>query len=910
MSTVVAARTASDVPLGPAQPRARSWWTGWRLALRMARRDVRRDRGRSWFVWLMIAVPVAILAAAQVLTASFDLSPIERARLITGGNQAAIAWAWEPFDPELNSFGVVGPSVDHPSAEARTPPGWGESLASKAAAVARLLNRPVATLTWSTPNYGAAEQGLLMLGLDPHDPALTGVIRLTDGRLPDAPNEVLVTSRGAAEGIPAAGPATITFGRIKTDVTVVGRADVQLLGSYDLIGYPQQIHDELSFLVPGDRPVTWDDAVMLARYGFETTSLDIVAHPPRPLPPSGVGIGPGDVALVIGLLQVALMVGPAFAIGAARQRRSLALAALNGADPRQLRRVALGQALLLGSTATLAGTLVGTGAGIAAWPAVASSSGEAQGPLDVPVPALALLLALGVLTAMGSALVTARGLARLSLVGALRGTVRSAPGGRRGTVAGILLLGLGLVAAWWPITRLGERAPEVVFFWFGGCVAALTGFLLTTPALLGILARLGRHAPVALRIALRDLARHRGRATAVVASVAGGVLLLTVVWTLVVSVEADEARQYIPETLAGQAGVTTGTGAESGLTGLDATIRSVDPRLRITRVAGPTIPKPGTKDNETLDLVGLRKGCTAAELQARGPVRPDCRSLIAYPTTGVLVADAADLVRLFRLNATQSDALTRGRLLVNTEPIEVAGGPTVNELQKGELQVAYLDDDTSAKIRTARIPALAITSDVIARGAPPTRYSVLASTKTAAALGWETSNWRLVVDHPDGPIAPATEQRLQEALTTVGVTVKVEHGFVPSPQPVLWLISGTLALLAVIGAAMATILAAAEMRPFLATFAAVGAPPSMTRRLATTQSVVLALLASGLGSLLGMVLGAPVGMVTTGWNGEQPIVVLPWLVAGLFVIGVPLVAGAVAALSTPREVSFTASTAD
>ncbi|MFT3969932.1 MAG: hypothetical protein QM695_06535 [Micropruina sp.] len=97
MSTAVAARTASGVPLGPAQPRARSWWTGWRLALRMARRDIHRDRGRSWFVWLMIAVPVAILAATQVLIASIDLSPIERARLATGGNQAVVGWIWHPF---------------------------------------------------------------------------------------------------------------------------------------------------------------------------------------------------------------------------------------------------------------------------------------------------------------------------------------------------------------------------------------------------------------------------------------------------------------------------------------------------------------------------------------------------------------------------------------------------------------------------------------------------------------------------------------------------------------------------------------------------------------------------------------------------------------------------------------------
>src|ERR671920_672785 len=45
-----------------------------------------------------------------------------------------------------------------------------------------------------------------------------------------------------------------------------------------------------------------------------------------------------------------LLVGPAFAVGAPRQRRTLALAATNGAETRQLRRTVLAQALVLGAT--------------------------------------------------------------------------------------------------------------------------------------------------------------------------------------------------------------------------------------------------------------------------------------------------------------------------------------------------------------------------------------------------------------------------------------------------------------------------------------------------------------------------------------------------------------------------------
>ena len=73
----------------------------------------------------------------------------------------------------------------------------------------------------------------------------------------------------------------------------------------------------------------------------------------------------GLVALIgIGLLlETTLLAGPAFAVSAARQRRSLALIASNGAERAQLRRYVLGQALLLGGLAALLGVPLGLAGG-------------------------------------------------------------------------------------------------------------------------------------------------------------------------------------------------------------------------------------------------------------------------------------------------------------------------------------------------------------------------------------------------------------------------------------------------------------------------------------------------------------------------------------------------------------------
>jgi len=52
--------------------------TGWRSALRIARREARRARGRSALVVAMITMPVAALAFAAVTQQTFQLTPASR----------------------------------------------------------------------------------------------------------------------------------------------------------------------------------------------------------------------------------------------------------------------------------------------------------------------------------------------------------------------------------------------------------------------------------------------------------------------------------------------------------------------------------------------------------------------------------------------------------------------------------------------------------------------------------------------------------------------------------------------------------------------------------------------------------------------------------------------------------------
>jgi len=66
------------------------WFTGWRLPLRVARRDAARARGRSLLVVVMIALPVLAVTAAVVAQRTSDVSTVESLDRHLGAAQARV----------------------------------------------------------------------------------------------------------------------------------------------------------------------------------------------------------------------------------------------------------------------------------------------------------------------------------------------------------------------------------------------------------------------------------------------------------------------------------------------------------------------------------------------------------------------------------------------------------------------------------------------------------------------------------------------------------------------------------------------------------------------------------------------------------------------------------------------------
>lgn len=896
---------------GTTTHRLRGWRNGWGLALRMARRELGRERLRAVGVWLMIALPVGAICGIQVFLASSDLSRRERTELELAGSQAALRLTESAFTP---SFDGVGSVIGAGEEESRPPtpiPGWGATTAAQQQAVEQLAGRPALAVTLRD---AVRSDGLLalVLGIDTTRPDAAEIVQLVAGRMPVASDEVLVTPAGLAAGLPPGGTITL---RDDSDapslVTVVGTARISVEAVPGLIAAPDPDPETVrAFLLTGERPVTWQDAARLAECGFMTSSRYLLDHPPDvPSQPSDEDLARFFTTLLISsgaLLEVMLVVGPAFAISAARQRRSLALAASNGAPPAQLRRAALGQSVLLGVSAAIVGAAVGTAGGVAVWPLLSADPSQLFGPLELPLPQLLITVGLGVLAALLAALIAARGLGRLDLVSALRGSLRSTRTRRGAPIWGAALV-VGGLAVSWSIGWVLRVSPSLVFaIWCVGAVAVLVGVLLLIPAVLRTVSRLAGRAPIAARLALRELTRQQGRATSAVAAIMAGGVVLSVVWTIVLTVDAEEARHYQAEIPPGHATVRhREPGQPERLLRAADIVRAVDPGLRTARTAtiAGWLPE-GADDEQGQSLAAVNPGCDPTALLTGEPPA-GCAALGSDwgLHNRILTGPEADLIALFGPDAAQQRALREGALLVDTSPPaqrETELQPASTTVVAGRVSFIRYDFGEPASIVTEQVAAHPVSSELIGRGASLDRIGGLISLDAARQRQWQPGGWELLVSSPHGPITPELEARLAQALQLGGFSIDVERGWKPDPQPVVWSVTGAVGLLAVVAAVLTTVLGVAELKPFLATFAAVGADPRLSRRLASVQAWLTGFLGSTFGVAVGTVAAMPLMLGVTSREGRiAPVLVLPWQLMLAVVTVIPVVAAAVAMLSVP-----------
>ncbi|WP_197004946.1 FtsX-like permease family protein [Longispora fulva] len=905
-----------------------------RTTLRMSWRQVRRAKGRSVLIVTMLMLPVLALSFTAATFDMFRLTPQEQAVRALGAADAAVT---RPQSSALfqEPTKAAWSTPDLSRHDAPPEPAGRDQIATFLPAGSRLLlDRTGTTAVFATRGAGIAK--LETRALDYTDPLAAGLLRQLSGSAPKRAGQVAL-SRVAADRLGVAVGDVVRLGDGSASYTVVG-----------LVERPDGIHDQFVVALPGTLPdsdpatpavgdryladlpaaMPWTQVRDLNKSGVVAVSRAVLLDPPprsevpyyanwgpqSGLPVSETSLAYGTLVVVLSLLEVVLLAGPAFAVGARRRQRELALVGAAGGTPAQIRRIVLADGLVLGLVAAVAGVAVGLAAAWFGRPLVEQYLVEQRAGAFRVLP-LGQLAAVGLAVGTGviGALVPAFTAARVDLVQALsgrRGVTRSK---RRWVALGLALVAGGIVAV--SYATLQRMIPVLI----AGLVAFELGAVLCTPALVGAVSKLGRFLPLAPRIALRDAARNRASAAPAIAAVMAAVAGCVALGGYLAGDQARQAADYRPSypvgTVAAPFHSAEGDTAAAGR--VAAALRRTLAIGATHDVAAPVCPanaadKAGSCDVTVEMPVAQRcpydwrllgRDATAAERKAALADRR-CDHLDQESSNMVpnLVDDGAAVGTVTGVSGPALDRavadLRAGKVLVTDARLITDGTVTV-------LRSVYTDTPDGSRpvpVETrTRLPA------VLLPGAVGGTRAVLPP-QVLGGLG--------LLAQPIGLVGTVTrmpdtgdEDRARAALRSAseGAYMEVERGTpaYDTEKTQMLIVLMLAACLVTLGAAwIATGLAAADGRADLSTLGAVGASPGFRRRLSLSQAGVIAILGGLLGSLVGLgmmyaVLFSVNESHRGGWPASSPLPLdAPWPLLGLVVLAVPVLAMTGAGLLT------------
>ncbi len=360
---------------------------------------------------------------------------------------------------------------------------------------------------------------------DPSGPYSGPLLALLDGRYPQSSEEVAITT-GAGDLL------DVGIGETAT----VGGTLRQVVG---IVENPADLEDEF-VLAPAAEAASASDATILVSTTEERAAAlpaSVVRAPieRRPACHATLVCLSSDqseqataAAAALGLatillLLVAFVAAAGFQVVAQRRLRQLGMLGATGADERQLRLVLLTNGAVVGAVAAVIGAAVGSVLWFVMAPAFESPSGHRIDRLHVPWPIVVAAMVLAIITSVLASRAPARRLARLSIVQALSGRPPAPRSTRRSLALALVLVTVGLVSLSQAIDIPHDEVTPPLLI--GGTVALVVGVVWLSPSVVALLGRLARRLPVAPRLALRDLDRHRARSSAALAAISLGLAI-------------------------------------------------------------------------------------------------------------------------------------------------------------------------------------------------------------------------------------------------------------------------------------------------------------------------------------------------------------------------------------------------
>jgi putative ABC transport system permease protein len=367
---------------------------------------------------------------------------------------------------------------------------------------------------------------------DPHGPYSGPMIALTRGRYPSGAGQAAVTGQLAQ---------TLQL-RIGSPLALGGQHQTVT----GIVENPSDLNDQFVLVMPSGAGPPQSVTVLLnaspASFGaFRDRFRGPLDWQARGASTQAAVAGGALGAVTVLLLLVSLVAAAGFAVIAARRQRQLGMLAAIGATRRQLRMVMVTGGAVAGVIAAAAGTVAGLAAWIAAAPALDAFAGHRIDRLAIPWDLVALGMLLAVVTATAAAWWPARAAARLPVTLALSARPPRPRPAHRPALLAALMIAAGVAC----LALANQTRPPLII---AGALAMTLGILLISPLAIRALAALGRRAPVAARLALRDLARHQARSGAALAAIS---LALGITAAIIISSAADKtaaAAGNLPDT--------------------------------------------------------------------------------------------------------------------------------------------------------------------------------------------------------------------------------------------------------------------------------------------------------------------------------------------------------------------------
>ena len=357
---------------------------------------------------------------------------------------------------------------------------------------------------------------------DPHGAFGVSMLSLVSGHFPAGPGQVAVTQGVAAAYNLRIGDLWRQGGQVRR-VTGIVQNPQSLLDEFALVA-PGQISQPsqvtVLFTAPRDKNLSSIGSVSQ----YLVTRQDAAAN--NPLNPETIVLG----LVTVGMLLIALVAVGGFTVLAQRRLRSLGMLGALGATDKNIRLVVRVNGVLVGVVGALAGAVLGLAVWLAYRPRLESSAHHLIGPFQLPWIVIGPAMALAVVATYFAASRPARAITKIPIVAALSGRPAPPKQVHRSALPGVVLfvIAAALLSFSGKSNGNGGGALELVI----GIVLLVVAIILLAPFCLVILARAGRRAPIAIRLALRDLARYRARSGSALSAISLGVFIAALVCVL------------------------------------------------------------------------------------------------------------------------------------------------------------------------------------------------------------------------------------------------------------------------------------------------------------------------------------------------------------------------------------------